>query len=192
MSTPPPPQGQYPPPQGGGYGPPQGAYGAPQPQPGYGNPAQQGYAQPQPGYAQPQPQPYGQPAQGYAQPGYGYNVQPTPPRKGRKVLVGVFVVIVLAVIAGLAAYGMKTDPKYAAVGDCVHNKNGNVSAGATDDHPDVVTIACTDPSADAKIVGKEPGASDPETTCKKYPDSDGYYTQKQGSDDFTLCLKFLK
>jgi hypothetical protein len=202
LSTPPPPQGQYPPPQGGGFGPPQGAYGQPQ-QPGYGYPAQQGYAQPQPGYAQPQPgygqpqpgqAPYGQPAAGYAQPpaGFGMPPQPAPKRKGGRALKVILALVVLAVVGGFFAYNAKSDPTYASVGDCVHNKNGSPAAGATDDHPDVVTIACTDPNADAKIVGKVQGTGDPETTCKKYPDSDGYYTQKQGSDDFTLCLKFLK
>jgi hypothetical protein len=195
LSTPPPPQGQYPPPQGGGFGPPQGAYGTPAAQPpGYGYPAQGGYAQPQPGYAQPQPgqAPYGQPAPapGFAQPGYGF--QPAPPRKKRMGLKITLVVAGLAVIGGLVAYNAKTDPSYAKVGDCVHNKNGSVADGSTDEHPDVVTIACTDANADAKIVGKVSGTSDPENNCKKFSDADGYYTQKQGSDDFTLCLHFLK
>ncbi|MCC9312457.1 hypothetical protein LN042_36315 [Kitasatospora sp. RB6PN24] len=193
MSTPPPPQGQYPPPQGGGYyGPPQGAYGAPPQQPGYGAPVQQGYAQPQPGYAQQQP--YGQPPQGYAQqPAYGgYNVQPTRRSGGKRALRIIVSLVVLAVAGGVLLFLNKNDPSYAKVGDCVHNKNGSPTAGAEDRNPDVVTVSCTDPNADAKIVAKEPGTLLPDMTCKKYPDADGYYTQKQGSDDFTLCLHFLK
>jgi hypothetical protein len=78
------------------------------------------------------------------------------------------------------------------VGDCVHNRAGVTTAGATDDHPDVEVLPCSDPSADAKVVGKESGTGNPDDLCRKYPDSDGYY-QKQGSssDSYTLCLQFL-
>jgi hypothetical protein len=114
------------------------------------------------------------------------------PRKNRRALRIILAVVVLAVVGGVVAYTQKSNPTYASVGDCVHNKNGTPAAGASDDHPDVVTIACTDPNADAKIVGKISGTSDPDNNCKKFPDADGYYTQKQGSDDFTLCLHFLK
>jgi hypothetical protein len=117
--------------------------------------------------------------------------QPAPRKSGRAARV-IIALIVLAVAGGVIAYTQKSDPTYASVGDCVHNKNGDVAAGGTDSHPDVVTIACTDANADAKIVGKIQGTSDPDTNCKKFPDADGYYTQKQGSDDFTLCLHFLK
>ncbi|GAA1982656.1 LppU/SCO3897 family protein [Kitasatospora viridis] len=192
MSTPPPPQGQYPPPQGGGYGPP-GAYGAPQgyaqPQQGYA-PPQQGYAPPQQGYPQPQ---YGQPAPQYPQqPGFGYNQPPVKRRSGGKVVLSIFILIVVAVVGVLYYIGDKNNPTYAAVGDCVHNKNGNPAPGATTEHPDLVTIACTDPNADAKVVGKVSGTLLPEMSCKKFPTADGWYTQREGSDDFTLCLQFLK
>ncbi|MFE9423317.1 hypothetical protein ACFYNO_10160 [Kitasatospora sp. NPDC006697] len=192
MSTPPPPQGQYPPPQGGGFGPPPGAYGAPGPQApqGYAPPPQQGYLPPQQGYAQPG-QPYGQPMPPQY-PNPGFVTPPAKPRRGPRIILGIVVVVVLAVIGVFAVNSAKHDPKYASVGDCVHNKNGSVAAGGTDDHPDVVTIACTDPNADAKIVGKVHGSGDPDTNCKQFSDADGYYTQKQGSEDFTLCLKFLK
>ncbi|WP_157537965.1 LppU/SCO3897 family protein [Kitasatospora azatica] len=204
MSTPPPPQGPYPPqgpagqpPQGGfgpppaAFGPPAGgpapAYGAPTPPPqqGYAPPAQ-GYAQPQPGYAQPGQAPYAQQPQGWGAP------PPQPKRRGKVILFAIVVPVVVIAVVLAAIYGFKHDPKYASVGDCVHNKGGAVAAGATDDHPDVTVIACSDASADAKVVGKEKGASMPEETCKKYSDADGYYTEQQGSDAITLCLHFLK
>ncbi|MFJ9520364.1 hypothetical protein ACIRPK_19170 [Kitasatospora sp. NPDC101801] len=57
--------------------------------------------------------------------------------------------------------------------------------------PDVVVLDCTDPDAEAKIVGKVEGTID-ESACDKFQDADGLYTEKQGSRKFTLCLHFLK
>jgi hypothetical protein len=186
LSSPYPPQDQYP--QGPAGAAPQGGFGPPvPPQQGYGQP-QPGYGQPQPGYAQPGQPPYGQQPAGWA-------VQPQPPQRrgGRKVLLSL--VVLLVVGGGIAAtvYNSKHDPKYASVGDCVHNRNGAVAAGVTDKHPDVTVVKCTDSTADARVVGTvSDGGSDPDKSCEKFSDADGYYTEQRGSSSTTLCLHFLK
>lgn len=99
--------------------------------------------------------------------------------------------LVPVLVIGAIVYNVQHDPSYASVGDCVHNKNASVSVGA-DTHPDVVVIACSDPSADARIIGKVKGSSDGETSCKQFSEYDGYYSEEQGRDRFTLCLHFLE
>lgn len=93
--------------------------------------------------------------------------------------------LVPALVIGAIVFGVRRDPAFASVGDCVHNK----STSMTD--PDVVVIDCSDPTADARIVGKVKSSSDGESSCRQFSAADGYYWQEQGSDKFTLCLQFL-
>lgn len=115
-----------------------------------------------------------------------------PMRTGRPLFARIaavgFLVPVL-VVAGVV-YAAQQDPSYASVGDCVHSKSP-VVPGVTDTDPDVVVISCSDPSADAKIVGKVSGTTDSDTACKKFSDADGFYSQEQGGDKYILCLQFL-
>jgi hypothetical protein len=117
----------------------------------------------------------------------GRPMNPGRPLFKRFAVLG-FLVPALVIVA--IVYNVQHDPSYASVGDCVHNKHTSVS-GAGDTHPDVVVLACSDPSADAKIVGKVKNSSDGETSCKQFSEYDGYYSEEQGRDRFTLCLHFL-
>ncbi|MFE0461569.1 hypothetical protein ACFW1A_20195 [Kitasatospora sp. NPDC058965] len=92
---------------------------------------------------------------------------------------------------GLIVYSVQGSPDYANVGDCVQNKSGAVVAGVEDKNPDVQVISCSDPGAEARVVGKVDGGGSPKEACSKFDDADGYYV-KQGSDGYTLCLHFLK
>ncbi len=116
-----------------------------------------------------------------------------PMNPGRTVFLrpAILGLLLPVLVLGAIVYSAQSDPSYASVGDCVHNKNA-VASGATDTHPDVVTISCSDPNADARIVGKVKDSSDGEKACTPFADADGYYSQEQGSDRFTLCLHFLK
>ncbi|PYC77026.1 toxin-antitoxin system, toxin component [Streptomyces tateyamensis] len=106
----------------------------------------------------------------------------------RPAILGLLVPVVAI---GLFVYSSKHDPDYAKVGDCVQNKAGAVSAGVEDRHPDVQVISCSDPAAEARVVGKLDNTSSPKVDCEKFADADGYYV-KEGSGGYTLCLHFLK
>ena len=116
-----------------------------------------------------------------------------PADPGRPVFLraAILGLLVPAFVIFAIVYSVQHNPSYASVGDCVHNKNATTT-GITDTHPNVVVIACSDPDADAKVVGKVKGSSDGETGCRPFSDADGYYSQEQGSDTFTLCLHMLK
>lgn len=105
----------------------------------------------------------------------------------RVAIVGLLVpvLVVVAIVAGV-----QRDPSFASVGDCVHNNHA--ATGVADSHPDVAVIACTDPKADATIVGKVKDSTDGEAACRQFGDADGYYVEEQGSSKFTLCLHFLR
>jgi hypothetical protein len=119
----------------------------------------------------------------------GQPMNPGRPLFQRAAILGLLIPV-LAI--GAIVYHTQSDPSYASVGDCVHNKNALVVPGATDTHPDVVVLPCSDPDADAKIVGKVKYSSDGESDCKQFSDADGFYSQDQDGDKFTLCLHFLK
>ncbi|MDH6117849.1 hypothetical protein ABH930_005294 [Kitasatospora sp. GAS204A] len=114
-------------------------------------------------------------------------MNPGRPVFGRPAVLG-FLVPLLAI--GLLLWPTPKSPDSAAVGDCVHNRASATVAGSTDDHPDVEVLPCSDPSADARVVGKVSGSGNPDDNCRSYQDSDGYY-QHQGADSYTLCLHFL-
>ncbi|BFV58046.1 hypothetical protein KCMC57_up31500 [Kitasatospora sp. CMC57] len=118
----------------------------------------------------------------------GQPMNPGKPVFQRPVILGVLVPVIVVLAIG---FSIKGDPGYAAVGDCVRNRNTTVAVGAEDNHPDVVVLDCSDPKAEAKIVGKVENTVD-ESVCDKFEDSDGLYTEQQGSNKFTLCLHFLK
>ncbi|MFJ8040129.1 hypothetical protein ACIRBX_06390 [Kitasatospora sp. NPDC096147] len=100
--------------------------------------------------------------------------------------------ILLPVLAvGALGYSLAGDPDYASVGDCVHNRHMAVQADQSDSDPDVVVLDCSDPKAEARIVGKVDDAAD-EKLCDRFPSSDGSFIAQQGSRKYTLCLDFLK
>jgi hypothetical protein len=95
------------------------------------------------------------------------------------------------ILAGIAAIcavlfavttSVREDPKYASVGDCVHN------SGTTFD-PDVKVVDCGGSQAEYRVVGKLTGTTDVED-CRQFEDQGaeaGYY-QQQGSSKTMLCL----
>ena len=118
----------------------------------------------------------------------GQPADPGRPLTRRPAILGLLIPVIAV---GAIAFSVQQDPTYAGVGDCVHNKH-TMTAGVEDTRPDVVVLGCSDPDADARIVGKVSDTTNGETACERFADADGYYTEEQGSDRFTLCLHFLK
>ncbi|WP_329493164.1 hypothetical protein [Kitasatospora herbaricolor] len=118
----------------------------------------------------------------------GRPADPGKPLYRRPAILGLLIPVIAV---GLIAFQAGRDPSYAEVGDCVHNKNV-MTAGVSDTHPDVVVLSCSDPDADARIVGKVSGTANGDSACEAYADADGWYTQEEDSRKFTLCLHFLK
>ncbi|APA99562.1 LppU/SCO3897 family protein [Nocardia seriolae] len=84
------------------------------------------------------------------------------------------------------------DAKSARVGDCVHDKNGDI---ATDDHPKLEVVDCGDARAQATVLGKPTGPT-ADTQCdSQYPNADVVITHKTSIgngpeiEDFALCLQ---
>ncbi|MEU6238801.1 hypothetical protein [Kitasatospora sp. NPDC047058] len=108
----------------------------------------------------------------------------------RPTMVGL---IIPAVLVSLIVFMVQRDPEFADVGDCIHNSNVLIVPGGIDTDPDVTVVPCSDPKADARIVGREEGTNDGESVCRKsYPAADGYYIYRRGGDRYTLCLQSLK
>lgn len=118
----------------------------------------------------------------------GQPADPGKPLTRRPAILGLLIPVIAV---GAIAFNVQQDPSYADVGDCVHSKH-TVTAGVEDNHPNVVVIDCSDPDADARIVGKVSDGTNRETACDRFSDSDGYYTEERGSERLTLCLHFLK
>ncbi|MGV9677594.1 LppU/SCO3897 family protein [Nocardia sp. NPDC003482] len=83
-------------------------------------------------------------------------------------------------------------PSTAKAGDCVYNKHPHT--GTDDDNPDVEVVACTDPRAEAEVLGRVPFASGQSMCETSYPDTDAYYevtvTGSLGAlNSYTLCLR---
>ncbi|MFI5528890.1 hypothetical protein ACIA8O_10095 [Kitasatospora sp. NPDC051853] len=118
----------------------------------------------------------------------GQPMNPGKPVFRRPAALGILLPVIAVAVFG---YTLAGDPSYASVGDCVHNRHTVVQSDQGDSNPDVVVLDCTDPKAEAKIVGKLDDTTD-DTACDQFPGSDGYYTEQQGKRKFTLCLDFLK
>ncbi|WP_194235825.1 hypothetical protein [Streptomyces sp. CB01881] len=102
-------------------------------------------------------------------------------------------VLIPAILISLIVLVEKGDPEFAKAGDCIHNKNSIVLPGAIDSNPDVEVVPCSDARAEARVVGREDDTNDGEGVCRRsFPDADGYFTYKRGSDKYTLCLQSLK
>lgn len=202
----------------------QGVQAPPQPGPNpYGQPAPgpNPYGQPQPGpnpYGQPQPgpNPYGDatpqnPYGGVPQNPYG---QPTGPlgvnqdgaTDGQSVLNklgiskarAVGLVALLLVGGGFAIFhyiSSKSDPKSAAVGDCLSiNENAGTSKQIA---KSAKLIACTDSSAAYKVLGRINDSSDTDkcSTVPGWKDSDAALYQESLSSkntSYVLCLEPTK
>lgn len=108
----------------------------------------------------------------------------------RPTILGVLIPVVLVSLIVLVEKG---DPEFAKAGDCIHNSNPIVVSGAIDSNPDVTVVPCSDPRAEARVVGRKENTDDGETVCRNsFPDADGYFTYRRGSDKYTLCLHSLK
>ncbi|MGW2873682.1 LppU/SCO3897 family protein, partial [Kitasatospora sp. NPDC001225] len=95
--------------------------------------------------------------------------------------------LVPAVLIPLIVVMAKRDPEFAKAGDCIHNNNPIAAAlpGVVDSNPDIDVVPCSDPKAEARVVGREDDTTDGESACRKYPTADGYFTSKHGSDRYT-------
>jgi hypothetical protein len=145
------------------------------------NPYGQQPGQPQPGQPQQpygQQSPYGQQPFGQQPGGVPMAPPPAPQRggKGKKILIGVAVVVAL-VGAGGAYLAGQDDADQAAKGDCVINRGSDVS-------PDVEVVDCSSSEAEYKVAEKHDGDGDCDRS--KY----AQYSETEGSDVlFTLCLE---
>lgn len=127
--------------------------------------------------------PQGQPVNPYAATPLGVNTeaarddqnffQRTGLSKGKTVWLGVL----LLAATGIWTYNkfFSTDPSTTKVGDCVHAESNAY---------DVKKVACTDPTANAKVVARFDGAIEA-SKCDPYG---GDYFQQIGKDPFILCL----
>lgn len=187
MTTPTPPnQPQYPPQQPYGQGPQQQF---PQ-QPGQ-------YQQQQPGgpYQQQPGGPYQQPQGGFPPPGQGGPMPPVGPPASRpagakiKSIVGVVGAIGLVIVVILGFMASRKSPDSAKAGDCVARDGSN----------SVKKVACTDPDAAFKVLGKVDKQSETafrissERICKPFNGTtSAFWKGEQGKDGYVLCLSKLK
>ncbi|MEU9045285.1 MULTISPECIES: hypothetical protein [unclassified Kitasatospora] len=108
----------------------------------------------------------------------------------RPTILGVLIPVILV---SLIVFIEKGDPEFAKAGDCIHNNNPIVLSGVVDSNADVVVVPCSDPRAEARVVGRVEDTNDGEHVCRKsFPDADGYFTYERRSDKYTLCLKSLE
>ncbi|MGW7444614.1 LppU/SCO3897 family protein [Kitasatospora sp. NPDC054795] len=109
----------------------------------------------------------------------------------RPTILGVLIPALLITVIYLVA---KRDPDFAKAGDCIHNNNPIAAAlpGLVDKNPDVEVVPCSDPKAEARVVGREEDTNDGEAACRKFPTADGYFTYKRSSTKYTLCLQSLE
>jgi hypothetical protein len=118
----------------------------------------------------------------------GQPMNPGKPVFQRPAILGLLLPVIVALVFGFA---IQSDPEYASVGECVYNRHTTTAAGVEDKHPDVVVLDCSDPKAEAKIVGKVEDTTDGKA-CDQFSAADGYYYEQRGSQKFMLCLGFLK
>ncbi|WP_145791408.1 LppU/SCO3897 family protein [Kitasatospora atroaurantiaca] len=100
--------------------------------------------------------------------------------------------LIPAILISLIVLVERGDPEFAKVGDCIRNNNAIVLPGVDDNNPDVEVLSCSDPKAEAKVVGREEDTIDGRTACQKYPNADGFFSYKRDSEKYTLCLQSLK
>jgi hypothetical protein len=161
------------------------------PGPPYGGPPQQaGGPYPAAGPYPPGPQ-YppgpGQPAGGYP----SYPPAPPAPQKhtGRRVVAGLFLLVLAVVIIVVAVKARQGNPDSAVVGDCIHHGSGD----------NVKVVDCNDASAAYKVVGKVENKTQPQfdlssdTICKPFPGAESaFWKGKVGSTGYVLCLARIK
>ncbi|WP_431679667.1 LppU/SCO3897 family protein [Kitasatospora sp. KL5] len=116
----------------------------------------------------------------------GRPMDPGRPLFKRPEILGLLVPVAVALALVLSG---SEGPESADVGDCVHNRH--VTTADHDVHPDVVVVPCSGKDAEARIVGKVTDADSARTACRAFPDADGYYTRREGSDRLALCLHSL-
>jgi hypothetical protein len=155
----PPPQGQNPYAQTGPYGrqPPPSSFGPPQPS--YAHPQQ-----PQPGYQYPQQQ-WGAP-------------QPARRSPAKKILLIAAVAIGL-ILAAIVVLADSDGAEQAKAGDCMTNDGTQLQ-------PELRIVACTEATAEYKVVEVIKGTSDPKV-CEAKSDS-GYFQERSSGTKFVLCL----
>jgi hypothetical protein len=112
-------------------------------------------------------------------------VAPLPPvrRSSRKrgLITLLILVVVLAVIGIVGYIASRNAPSRTAVGDCMKGQ----------DKDSLKKVACTDTTAEWKVVGRVSSGSGVtvETTCVTWPDATAVYWEgKEGQQGFALCL----
>ncbi|MBO0869911.1 MAG: hypothetical protein J2P15_15225 [Micromonosporaceae bacterium] len=122
---------------------------------------------------------------------------PTPAKKKTptlRIVLGVIGAVVVVIVAIVGYVASRSEPKSAAVGDCMH-ANG-------DDANSLKKVACTDPTWNYKVVGKvnsvtesewQNGSDDPTGptgVCHNYPSTTAsFWEGTPGSTGYVLCLQ---
>jgi hypothetical protein len=105
------------------------------------------------------------------------------PKRRQKIALGVLLAVVL-VIAGIAYFATRDNPESAKVGDCVHQTGEN----------SVKVIACTDPDAAFKVVGRVEDQTEVDaslTACDPFEAQNPtsvYWSGEEGGKGYVLCL----
>jgi hypothetical protein len=115
---------------------------------------------------------------------------PTGRRRGkrRQVVVLVVFLAVVAVAFGGIWLATRHSAATAKVGDCVHQTGTDA----------VQVVACTDPSADFKVVGRVENQTEVDaglSSCSPYVDQGAeqfYWAGKPGETGYVLCLAKAK
>jgi hypothetical protein len=118
--------------------------------------------------------------------------EPPAPSRGRGKRRQVVVLVVLLVVAGVVFGGIWLATRHSAatakVGDCVHQTGSNA----------VTVVACTDPSADFKVVGRVENQTEVDaglSACAPYVDQGAeqfYWAGVAGKPGYVLCLAKAK
>lgn len=107
----------------------------------------------------------------------------------------IFGLLIPALLISVIYLVAKRDPEFAKAGDCIHNNSPIAAAlpGVVDKNADVDVVPCSDPQAEARVVGRKDDTDDGESVCRTaFPASDGYFTYKRGSTKYVLCLQSLR
>jgi hypothetical protein len=105
------------------------------------------------------------------------------PKRRQKIVLSVFLVLVVGFF-GAIWLGTRHSPSTAKAGDCVRNVGEN----------SVETVACDDPSAAYKVVGRVEDQTQTQATlssCDAFQDQgvqQVYWSGEQGGTGYVLCL----
>jgi hypothetical protein len=107
---------------------------------------------------------------------------PAPSRRRRRVVSLSILILLMAALGGAIWYFNRNSPDGAKVGDCVRGTGSD----------SVEVIACTDPAAQYKVVGRVENQSEIDagiSSCDAFDDATQvFWSGQQGGTGYVLCL----